>query len=393
MKKMVMAVKDKSSPKRVFKVIVFQIATVILSILIVGCFLEVFLRFVPIPGVKMGSKIFDPDKTLYKFAPDSRFLRINMQNERIIRYANSDGFLDVNHDLKKKDGIYRIGFFGDSYVEAIQVPLKDTFFRVIQKNLNKNNFELFSFGTSGHGTLHGYLLSKKYSELYDFDLVVYVFYENDPGDQVEKFKKANTLPYAVLKGNEIKIDTDLILAYMARHKYDEIIKKIILFNKSILLQTVYNRFQLLRHHGIKVSVTDDDMNMTSVNIGKNAPSGSDLPSTWPRNFYNEATKKCEAVLLKWFQEVDTQKREFAIFYIPRKSEWKKDDQEQNSWKVWLENFCIKNKIDFIDPTEAFFQYASERKKIYGDHFAKDGHKAFADAFLDWFKMKSQNRNM
>ena len=47
----------------------------------------------------------------------------------VVREPNAEGFMDVEHDPAKAPGTLRIGFFGDSYVEAIQVPLEAVFFR------------------------------------------------------------------------------------------------------------------------------------------------------------------------------------------------------------------------------------------------------------------------
>ena len=47
-----------------------------------------------------------------------------------------------------------------------------------------------AFGNSGWGTFHSYLASKKFSQHYDLDLIIYIFSENDLGDQIYKLKKA-----------------------------------------------------------------------------------------------------------------------------------------------------------------------------------------------------------
>ena len=70
--------------------------------------------------------MFDEDLNLYVYQPNSKAIVTNIRRERIIRHVNSFGFLDTDHKLVKEQGIYRIGFFGDSYVEAIQVLLNDT---------------------------------------------------------------------------------------------------------------------------------------------------------------------------------------------------------------------------------------------------------------------------
>src|SRR5262249_30213795 len=51
------------------------------------------------------------------------------------RDPNHDGFLDIDHPETKPSGTERVGFFGDSYVEAAQVPVTDVFYRRLEKML------------------------------------------------------------------------------------------------------------------------------------------------------------------------------------------------------------------------------------------------------------------
>jgi len=54
---------------------------------------------------------------------------------------------------------------------------------------------------------------------------------------------------------------------------------------------------------------------------------------------------------------------------------------------WLQELCRENDIVFIDPTTEFFTAANQGKKLYGDHFTADGHRAFASAFNHWYISK------
>ena len=89
--------------------------------------------------------------------------------------------------------------------------------------------------------------------------------------------------------------------------------------------------------------------------------------------------------VKWFNEAKLNGREFVILYVPRKSEWKKDTIDQDSWKSWLKTYCVNMGIDFIDPTKHFFKYDNRGKIIYDDHFSEDGHVAFSKSFSEWYK--------
>ena len=40
------------------------------------------------------------------------------------------------------------------------------------------------------------------------------------------------------------------------------------------------------------------------------------------------------------------------------------------------------------PTNFFFLYDSKGKEIYADHFSENGHIAFAECFIDWYRKSS-----
>ena len=75
----------------------------------------------------------------------------------------------------------------------------------------------------------------------------------------------------------------------------------------------------------------------------------------------------------------------AEIELVNSNEWKKDDIEQDSWKYWLKTYCSNNQIDFIDPTQHFFEIDSKGVEIYEDHFSEAGHVAFSKAFIEWHK--------
>ena len=371
------------------KPILFRVISVTLSLFIVFIIIEFILRIFPISGIKMGSTTYDPEIRLYKFTPNTNYIRTNIREERIVRKINSEGFMDREHSKIKQKGVYRIGFFGDSYVEAIQVPLEKTFFRLIEDSLSTSNIEILAFGKSGHGTIHSYLINKKYSEYYDLDMVVYVFCENDLGDQIESIKGSPSFPYVELFENRIEINDDLLSEYVKKRKIINWLKRYSFYKNSIVLQTINIRVKMLMQHGIKIFTNQNDFEMSGKGDINKAPNENDLPSTWNARYKRQAILTGETVISKWFQDVRAIGKKFVILYIPRELvnsyEWKKDDIEQDSWKYWLKTYCSNNQIDFIDPTQHFFEIDSKGVKVYEDHFSEDGHVAFAKAFIEWHK--------
>jgi hypothetical protein len=345
--------------------------------------LEILLRVLPLRGVEFKSGMFDEEINLYVYEPNSKVVVTNVRGERITRNVNSSGFLDVDHKSVKEQEIYRIGFFGDSYVEALQVLLNDTFYRRIGEKLSDKQVEILGFGNSGWGTTHSFLVSKKFSEYYNIDLVVYTFSENDLGDQIYKLKKVESLPYPFITTNgKIKIDNSMIKNYVDKRKKYETLEYF--YRKSFLLQNIYRRFKMLLKYGIKTSVDIEDIEMSSISSKDNYPNSNDLPSGWPLDIKNDAMLLGEKTILKWKNEVNLLDKEFTIMYVPREGEWKKPDKIQDSWKNWLKKFCKLENIDFIDPTLFFLQYDNIGKKIYDDHLSVEGHKAISESFMDWF---------
>lgn len=343
---------------------------------------ELILRIFPIPGIKIACTKFDEliGGTLY---PSSTVIYSNRRGDFLRRKVNSWGYLDTEHKKEKGKFTYRIGFFGDSNVEAQQVALQDTFFRIIEKKLEKYNVECLAFALSGRGTLHSYLESARMTDPLDIDLVVYVFCENDIGDNIKEIKRSSYLPYAVLKKDAFEID------YSFREKYsfkNRFYYKLYLYlkNRSLVLGTIATRIKLLAKYGIKIEISEAERMMATKSKPGEIPQSTDLPSSWPDSWREHAKKLASVIILKWRDEITVQSREFTILYIPRESEMEKAIENQDSWKFWLESFCNKNNIVFIDPTENLIKVKLLNKDVFYDHFTKDGHKALAEAFVNWF---------
>ena len=84
------------------KQILFKIITPFISILITIIFLEFTLRSIPIQGFVMGAGIYDPELGLYKFKPNSKFIRTNIRNEKIIGIASKlETTVQILSEMKK----------------------------------------------------------------------------------------------------------------------------------------------------------------------------------------------------------------------------------------------------------------------------------------------------
>lgn len=125
---------------------------------------ELFLRLIHYkpPEIVTREKYKDVNKL---YLPHSHALwcgnlghALDFENEVV---TNALTLHDTDHAFEKNPGVYRILFLGDSFVESLQVPLEDTFFKIIERDLNKKSKELFgkesieavAIGRSGAGSI------------------------------------------------------------------------------------------------------------------------------------------------------------------------------------------------------------------------------------------------
>ena len=368
------------------RIILFSVVSFLFLTSICFIIAEITLRVIDIPGINLRPARFNHSVGT-GFYPNSPVIYRNERGDYVKKVVNRYGYLDVEHNMKKPNHIFRIGFFGDSYTEAVQVPMDSTFFRLIQNYLTNFGIEIFAFGYSGRSTLDSYLICQQEMFNFDLDMVVYVFVENDIGDQIREIKRNANKPYARIKNGHLIIDSSFRKENSFKETFAYNIYQYICAH-SIIVQTIRNRIQLFLEYGIKTKVTKEDRLMTTKSLNS-VPNQNDLPSTWPDSLRNYGTMLAGKMILKWRDDVEITDRKFAILYVPRRSEWMKPTNQQDSWKPWLEQFCHQNTISFIDPTHEFFITKKQNKQIYFDHFTNSGHQAFAKAFVNWFNFRKK----
>jgi hypothetical protein len=365
----------------------FFILVTIFSVIIVSLVVsEIILRIIPYPGLE--KKVSKFNKLVGTgFQPHAIVIYRNKRGDYTKRKVNRWGFLDSEWEEKKVRGTYRIGFFGDSFTEARQVPLEQTFFSLIEENSVNPTVECLSFGISEFGTLQSYLTSKNYMNKFDLDMVVYVFYENDPGDNLQEIKDLNYVPYADVQNDSLIIDK----SFIEKNRY----RKSLLYKTfnftlkhTVLFNTVYQRIRLIYNYGIQpIRQTIHEKLPIHHNIDQNQP-----PSTWPDSLYSKAQVVTEKIILQWKKEVDEAGKQFVVLYIPHPNHWFQPTEKQDSWKKSIMDFTEKHNIVFIDPTNSFWQYYKSGCGLYYDHLTSCGHKALSTAFLDWFQLYYNQEN-
>lgn len=161
---------------------------------------------------------------------------------------NPQGLRDIEHELVKPANVYRIGVLGDSYAEAVQVDLRDTFWSRLEselsqcKKLGELQVEVINFGVSGYGTAQQLITLRNFVWPYSPDLVLLAFYQdNDIEDNSKQLAAQIHRPFFVIKGDELELD----VSFRESDYYKKSVSEWVQFKTSLINQV--RLLQLMQH--------------------------------------------------------------------------------------------------------------------------------------------------
>ena len=234
------------------------------------------------------------------------------EGEAYIR-INSAGLRDREHDLAKPAAGYRIAVLGDSYAEAMQVALEDTFWHVLESELAAcpalagRDVEVINFGISGHGTGQQLLTLRHRVWDYDPDLVLLAFYVgNDVRNNSRILEGSPHRPYFELRDGVLVLDDRFKeRADFAPERVAWISQRNDLINEIRILQLLRQVWNALRQadagqapaEGGELGINDEAF----------------LPPGSPE--WEAAWQVTEALLAQMAQEVEERGRAFWIMTI------------------------------------------------------------------------------
>src|SRR5262245_7555281 len=141
-------------------------------------------RYLPLEGL-----LYRIDsRTLYRLAPNARYLFVHTPRNGgglVLVTVDSDGF---RGEELRRNGDPRILVYGDSYIEADHVPLKETFAKRLEARvgvLGGRRVESLNAGTNGYGPDQALRRFQDEAKAVRPRVVVFaVFADNDFGDLV-----------------------------------------------------------------------------------------------------------------------------------------------------------------------------------------------------------------
>ena len=126
---------------------------------------------------------------------------------------NKDGLRDREHSKVKPESSLRIAVLGDSFAQALQVPLDETFWAVMERALNAcdalagREVEAINFGVSNYGTAEELLTLRHHVWGYSPDVVLLAFFANDIRNNSLALEPDQGRPFFRYERDELVLDS------------------------------------------------------------------------------------------------------------------------------------------------------------------------------------------
>jgi len=338
---------------------------------------------------------------------------------------NSQGFHDREHSLSKPPGTIRIAVLGDSYAEALHVPMESAFWAEAERKLQScsglsgRKVEVLNFGVSGYGTAQELITLRSRVWAYSPDIVLLAFTTgNDLNDNLKQLSSDPTRPYFVLKDGQLVLDRSTLDALENSRRFrlhhSAIFRPVDWLTQH--LRTV--QFLIYAARAFAAS-TKSQAKPQSVKVSNQSPTKDSSPGTKkpPAELgldggvyfepsdenWKEAWRVTEALITQMNEETKSQG---AKFYVVTLSSTVQVSPEpgHDAWivKSWgLNNlFYPDYRILALGQREGFSvmnlapmleKYAQERKvylhgsgkQLGSGHWNQEGHRAAGDMIADW----------
>ena len=188
--------------------------------LILAAVVMLALPIVAEVALRLGNVQFDPQ--LYT-ADQQRGWALRASAEGVVigetkQYVrvNNHGFRDADRNYEKAANPVRIAVLGNSWTEALQVPLEKTYCSLLEHKLTElacfsgKHVEVLNFGISGYSTAQELITLREEVWKYSPDIVVVAFYSaRDVANNARNLNNAadpEQSPYFVYRGGSLILD-------------------------------------------------------------------------------------------------------------------------------------------------------------------------------------------
>jgi hypothetical protein len=155
---------------------------------------------------------------------------------------NSQGMRDRERAVVKPPDVVRIAVLGDSYGEAFQVPMEETFWSVLEEEANRckpfggKKVEVLNFSCGGYGTDQEFLALQHRAWQYSPDIVLVAF--NTAKDVIDNSKilypdPEKLKPFFVFRGDSLVLDNSFLGNPSFRHSFWTAFRPVLTFSKVV----------------------------------------------------------------------------------------------------------------------------------------------------------------
>lgn len=142
---------------------------------------------------------------------------------------NSQGMRDIEHSYQAPPNMFRIAILGDSFTEALQLPMEKAFWWVMKEHLNNKcerlqgrQVEVINFGVSAYGTVNELLALRHRVGPFSPDMVMLAFFGNDIQENSRELDYTDLRPYFLLQDGKLVLDDRFITERPDFMKFEEL---------------------------------------------------------------------------------------------------------------------------------------------------------------------------
>ena len=284
------------------------------------------------------------------------------------RINNHNWNSPIDYSIKKDRPL--IAVIGDSYVQAMQVDVDESFHSLLSDKLL--GYDIYSFGKSGAPLTHYLHISRYVNDLFDPDILIVSVVYNDFYESVFNLFKANNMFFKLNFQNENIIEIEPTPPHLNRKgksvKY--------LMKKSALFSYVYNNLNIKRM--MSRNKIREKKRLFENNI--------DPVETANQTFL---IKRMTEYVLGKFKEENPDKRIIFLMDGPRNHIY--SGTVDKSLTLFLNeimmNACEKYEIELLDLTHYFIKdYELIGRKFnsnWDNHWDEYGHKFVSDVLYNY----------
>lgn len=281
--------------------------------------------------------------------------------------VNRAGWRDAERILDKPEGVYRIAVLGDSYTEAMQVEVQQTYWRLLPQRLQACGFapgrdiETLAFAATGYGTGQEAIALESDAMRYQPDLVLLQFANADDVQNNSLFvAQEKERPYFMLDaGGVLRIDDSFAdRPSFERHASfsHELGRKIADRSRTMQLALEWDAAPFFRY----AHAADYQPALLAA----------------PRDAaWEEAWRITEALLVRMHHYSARNGARFAVFNAPHPAQLGAADLSYPDTRV--ANFARRHGIQVLPVLEAMRQ-RNAQTLFYARHWTPAGHAAVAD---------------